>query len=304
MPQTAVFRPSILASAAIDQTGVEERAARFTKRSIKAASKMQGLLMTLRMIDLTTLEGKDSPGKVEQLCYKALHLHDAYEGLPTVAAICVYPSHVRKARQALQGSDIKVASVATAFPSGQSSLQIKLIETKYAVDEGADEIDMVISRGKFLSGEYGYVFDEIASIKAACGLARLKVILETGEIGSLDEVRKASQLAIAAGADFIKTSTGKIQPAATLPVTLVMLETIRDHYYKTGIMVGMKPAGGISTSKLALHYLVMLNETLGADWLDPHWFRFGASSLANNVLMQIAKEKEGCYQSANYFSVD
>lgn len=300
----AVYNPLLLAGPAIDQTGVEERTARFTKRSIKAASKMQGLLLTLRMIDLTTLEGKDSVGKVEQLCYKALHLHDAFEGLPTVAAICVYPSHVRTAKKALQGSSVKVASVATAFPSGQSHLSIKLADTRFAVEEGADEIDMVISRGKFLEGEFAYVFDEIASVKAACGAARLKVILETGELGSLDDVRKASQLAIAAGADFIKTSTGKIQPAATLPVTLVMLETIRDHYYKTGTMIGMKPAGGISTSKLALHYLVMLNETLGADWMDPHWFRFGASSLANNVLMQIAKEREGCYQSANYFSVD
>lgn len=299
-----VFKPSLLAAPAIDQTGVEERAARFTKRSIKASSKMQGLLLTLSMIDLTTLEGKDSVGKVTQLCYKALHLHDAIEGLPTVAAVCVYPSHVRTAKRALQGSAVKVASVATAFPSGQSSLSIKLAETVFAVDEGADEIDMVISRGKFLAGEYSYVFDEIAAIKEACGTARLKVILETGELGSLDEVRKASQLAIGAGADFIKTSTGKIQPAATIPVTLVMLETIRDHYYKTGKMIGMKPAGGISTAKLALHYLVMLNETLGPDWMHSHWFRFGASSLANNVLMQIAKEREGCYQSPNYFSVD
>ncbi|HBB58173.1 MAG TPA: deoxyribose-phosphate aldolase, partial [Chitinophagaceae bacterium] len=225
----AVFKPSLLVGPPIDQTGAEERAARFTKRSIKAASKMQGLLLTLSMIDLTTLEGKDSVGKVEQLCFKALHLHDAFEGLPTVAAICVYPSHVQTAKKALEGSTVKVASVATAFPSGQSSLSIKLDETRFAVAQGADEIDMVISRGKFLAGEYAYVFDEIAAIKAACGPARLKVILETGELGSLDEVRKASQLAIAAGADFIKTSTGKIQPAATLPVTLVMLETIRDH---------------------------------------------------------------------------
>jgi len=300
----ALFSPSFLTAPPVDQTGVEERAARFTKRSIKGDSKMQGLLLTLSMIDLTTLEGKDTPGKVEQLCYKALHLHDAFEGLPTVAAICVYPSQVRTAKNALGGSAVKVASVATAFPAGQSSRFIKLAETKFAVEEGADEIDMVISRGAFLAGEYAFVFDEIAAIKEVCGQARLKVILETGELGSLDDVRKASQLAIAAGADFIKTSTGKIQPAATLPVTLVMLETIRDHYYKTGNRVGMKPAGGISTSKLALHYLVMLNETLGPDWMHPHWFRFGASSLANNVLMQIAKEKEGCYQAPHYFSVD
>lgn len=300
----ARYSPSLLTAPPVDQTGVEERAARFTKRSIKGDSKMQGLLLTLSMIDLTTLEGRDTTGKVEQLCYKALHLHDAFEGLPTVAAICVYPSQVRTAKNALGSAGVKVASVATAFPAGQSSRSIKLAETRFAVEEGADEIDMVISRGAFLAGEYAFVFDEIAAIKEVCGQARLKVILETGELGSLDDVRKASQLAIAAGADFIKTSTGKIQPAATLPVTLVMLETIRDHYYKTGNRVGMKPAGGISTSKLALHYLVMLNETLGPDWMHPHWFRFGASSLANNVLMQIAKEKEGCYQAPHYFSVD
>lgn len=289
---------------AIDQTGVEERTARFTKRSIKGTSKMQGLRMALNMIDLTTLEGKDTPGKVKQLCYKAMHLHDAIPGLPTVAAICVYPTMVKTAKKALEGSAIKVASVATAFPSGQSTRQIKLIETKFAVNEGADEVDMVISRGKFHAGEYNFVFDEIAAIKEACGKARLKVILETGELGTLDQVRRASEIAMAAGADFIKTSTGKIQPAATMPVTLVMLEAIRDYYYKTGIMIGMKPAGGISKSKLALHYLVMVKETLGEAWLDNHWFRFGASSLANDVLMQIAKETNGGYQSANYFSID
>lgn len=289
---------------AIDQTGVEERTARFTKRSIKGTSKMQGLRMALNMIDLTTLEGKDTPGKVKQLCYKAMHLHDAIPGLPTVAAICVYPTMVKTAKKALEGSAIKVASVATAFPSGQSTRQIKLIETKFAVNEGADEVDMVISRGKFHAGEYNFVFDEIAAIKEACGKVRLKVILETGELGTLDQVRRASEIAMAAGADFIKTSTGKIQPAATMPVTLVMLEAIRDYYYKTGIMIGMKPAGGISKSKLALHYLVMVKETLGEAWLDNHWFRFGASSLANDVLMQIAKETNGGYQSANYFSID
>jgi deoxyribose-phosphate aldolase len=289
---------------AIDQTGVEERTARFSKRSIKGTSKMQGLRMALNMIDLTTLEGKDTPGKVKQLCYKAMHLHDAIPGLPTVAAICVYPTMVKTAKKALEGSAIKVASVATAFPSGQSTRQIKLIETKFAVNEGADEVDMVISRGKFHAGEYNFVFDEIAAIKEACGKARLKVILETGELGTLDQVRRASEIAMAAGADFIKTSTGKIQPAATMPVTLVMLEAIRDYYYKTGIMIGMKPAGGISKSKLALHYLVMVKETLGEAWLDNHWFRFGASSLANDVLMQIAKETNGGYQSANYFSID
>lgn len=298
------FDTSLLSLPAIDQTGVEEKVARFTKRSIKGPSKMQGLRMALNMIDLTTLEGKDTPGKVKQLCYKAIHLHDAIPGLPTVAAVCVYPSMVKVAKKALEGSAIKVASVATAFPSGQSTRQIKLTETRFAVTEGADEIDMVISRGKFLAGEYNFVFDEIAAIKEACENARLKVILETGELGTLDQVRRASEIAMAAGADFIKTSTGKIQPAATLPVTLVMLEAIRDYYYKTGIMIGMKPAGGISKSKLALHYLVMVKETLGEAWLNNHWFRFGASSLANDVLMQITKETNGGYQSANYFSID
>lgn len=299
-----LFDHTILNHAPIDQTGAEERVAKFTKRSIKGESKRQGLRMVLSMIDLTTLEGKDTPGKVQQLCIKAQQLHHPVSGLPTVAAICVYPSMVGVAKEALSGSEINVASVATAFPSGQSNLSIKIADTQLAIEQGADEIDMVISRGKFHAGEYSYVFDEIASIKAVCGKARLKVILETGELGSLEQVRKASDIAIHAGADFIKTSTGKIQPAATMPVTLTMLEAIRDHYYKTGKMVGMKPAGGISKSKLALHYLVMVKETLGEAWLDKNWFRFGASSLANDVLMQIAKEEEGNYQSAAYFSID
>lgn len=288
----------------IDHVGVEEKAARFTKRSIKKESKIEGLKLALNMIDLTTLEGKDTPGKVQQLCYKAMHPHDALPGLPTVAAICVYPSMVKVAKKALEGSKIKVASVATAFPSGQSTRAIKLSDTKHAVNEGADEVDMVISRGKFLAGEYNFVFDEIAAIKEACGQARLKVILETGELVTYDKVRRASEIAMHAGADFIKTSTGKIQPAATMPVTLVMLEAIRDFYYDTGKMVGMKPAGGISKSKAALHYLVMLNETLGAAWMTNQWFRFGASSLANDVLMQLAKEASGVYQSGDYFSLD
>ena len=296
--------PNFGVSPRIDQVGVEERAARFTKRSIKKESKLEGLKMVLNMIDLTTLEGKDSLGKVKQLCYKAMHLHDSYEGLPTVAAICVYPSMVKVAKKSLEGSPVKVASVATAFPSGQAAGDVKIRDTKFAVSEGADEVDMVISRGKFLAGEYNYVFDEIAQIKEACGETRLKVILETGELTTFDKVRKASDIAMHAGADFIKTSTGKVQPAATMPVTLVMLEAIRDFYYDTGKMIGMKPAGGISKSKLALHYLVMVNEVLGEDWLDNHWFRFGASSLANDVLMQIVKEKTGVYQSPDYFSID
>lgn len=288
----------------VDQVGIEERAARFTKRSIKNETKINGLLLTLNMIDLTTLEGKDSEGKVRQLCSKAKHLHEAYPGLPTVAAVCVYPNMVGIAKNALGNSGVKVAAVATAFPSGQSSREIKILDTKMAVDLGADEVDMVISRGRFLQGDYNFVFDEIAAIKEACGKARLKVILETGELVTFDKVRKASDLAMYAGADFIKTSTGKISPAATMPVTLVMLEAIRDFYYKTGKKIAMKPAGGISKSKLALHYLVMLNETLGEDWMTNEWFRFGASSLANDVLMQLMKQKTGVYQSSNYFSND
>lgn len=288
----------------IDQVGVEERVARFTTRSIKKSSKGQALKMILNMIDLTTLEGKDTEGKVKQMCYKAVHLHDVIPNLPTVAAVCVYPSMVKIAKDALKCSSVKVASVATAFPSGQSTHDVKIADTKFAVDNGADEIDMVISRGEFLSGNYNFVFDEIASIKEACGTARLKVIFETGELSTLDNVRRASEIAMAAGADFIKTSTGKISPAATMPVTLVMLEAIRDYYYKTGRMVGMKPAGGISTSKAAIHYLVMVRETLGGAWLSNEWFRFGASSLANDVLMQIAKEASGVYQSIDYFSKD
>lgn len=287
----------------IDQVGIEDRIARITARSIKKESKMQGLLMALNMIDLTTLEGADTDEKVKQLCFKAHHLHDELPGLPTTAAVCVYPNFVKLAVNELKGTGVKVASVATAFPSGQSSAEIKLLDTKIAVDGGADEVDMVISRGKFHSGEYNFVFDEIAMIKEACGKnVRLKVILETGEIGTLDKVRQASDIAMYAGADFIKTSTGKIKPAATLPVTLVMLEAIRDYYYKTGIMIGMKPAGGISNSKLALQYLLMVKETLGGKWLSNEYFRFGASSLANDVLLQIVKQKSGIYQSNDYFS--
>jgi deoxyribose-phosphate aldolase len=288
----------------IDQVGIEERVARLNTRSIKKVSKVQGLKLALNMIDLTTLEGKDTPGKVQQMCYKAMHVHDGYEGLPAVAAVCVYPTHVKTAKQALKGSNVKVASVATAFPSGNSTLEVKIGDTKYAVGEGADEIDMVISRGEFLNGNYNFVFDEIAAIKEACGKARLKVILETGELSTLDNVRLASDIAILAGADFIKTSTGKIQPAATQPVTLVMLEAIRDHYDKTGVMIGMKPAGGISTAKIALQYLVMLYETLGPKWMSNEWYRFGASSLANDIILQLEKERKGVYYSKDYISAD
>jgi len=288
----------------VDQVGIEERISRLTKRSIKKESKLQALKLAMSMIDLTTLEGKDTEGKVRQLCIKAMHPHDSVEEIPPVAAVCVYPNMIRVAKNALKNSSVKVAAVSTAFPSGMSDKKIKISETKWAVSEGADEIDMVISRGKFLSGEYNFVFDEIAEVKTACGKVHLKVILETGELDTLDNVRKASDIAIHAGADFIKTSTGKIQPAATLPVTLVMLEAIRDYYYDTGKKIGMKPAGGIATSKLAIQYLVVLRETLGNDWLTPDLFRFGASSLANDLLMQIVKEKTGVYQSIDYFSKD
>lgn len=224
--------------------------------------------------------------------------------LPSVAAVCVYPNMVSVAKKALKGSKVKVASVATAFPSGMAQLQVKLDDTRYAVDQGADEIDMVISRGEFLKGNYSFIFDEIAAIKEACGDAHLKVILETGELETLENVRKASDIAMHAGADFIKTSTGKVSPAATQPVTLVMLEAIRDYYHVTGKMVGMKPAGGIRKAKEALQYLVLVKETLGSAWLTPDWFRFGASSLTNDLLMQIVKQRTGVYQSIHYFSND
>ena len=241
---------------------------------------------------------------LRRLCQKATHLHDALPGLPKVAAICVYPSMVKTARSALKGSGVKTASVSTAFPSGQDDLKQRINQTKRAVRDGAEEIDMVISRGRFLAGDHDFVTEEIKAVKEACGNAHLKVILETGELHTLDNVRKASDLAIRAGTDFIKTSTGKVQPAATMEVTLVMLEAIRDHFQQTGKIVGMKPAGGISTAKIALQYLVMLNETLGYDWMNKDLFRFGASSLANDVLMQLQKQESGYYQSLDYFSKD
>jgi deoxyribose-phosphate aldolase len=298
------MRNTIHASPSIDQVGVEERISRLSKRSIKKDSKLNALLLAMSMLDLTTLEARDTPGKVRQLCIKAIRPHDTMPEIPSVAAVCVYPNFVKVAKEALGNSGVKVAAVATAFPSGMSSRKVKLEETRWAVSEGADEIDMVISRGRFLKGEFDFVYDEIAAVKEACGQAHLKVILETGELSTLDNVRIASDLAMHAGADFIKTSTGKVQPAATLPVTLVMLEAIRDYYYATGRRVGMKPAGGIATAKLALQYLVVVRETLGQEWLHPDWFRFGASALANDLLMQIVKQKTGVYQSIDYFSKD
>jgi deoxyribose-phosphate aldolase len=288
----------------IDQIGVEERVARLKTRSIKKDSKKFALRLALSMVDLTTLEGMDTQNKVIQLCRKAMQPHIYGKDIPTVAAVCVYPPFVNVAKRELRGTGIHVASVATAFPSGHATLHEKLAEVRYCVDQGADEIDMVISRGEFLRGNYNFTFDEVAAVKEACGPAHLKVILETGELQTLDNVRKASDISMYAGADFIKTSTGKVSPAATLPVTLVMLEAIRDYYLKTGIRVGMKPAGGIRDAKTALQYLVTLKETLGADWLNPDLFRFGASTLANDLLMQIMKQDTGIYQSKDYFTID
>jgi deoxyribose-phosphate aldolase len=281
---------------------VEERAAALARRSIKKSAKVAGLKLVVRMMDLTTLEGKDTPGKVRSLCAKALLPLERDPSVGPVAAVCVYPNMVPIAKKALAGSKVKVASVATAFPAGLVPLDIKLEDARRAADFGADEIDMVIDRGALLAGEYRKVFDEIAAVKEACGRAHLKVILETGELGTYDNVRKASEIAIAAGGDFIKTSTGKIQPAATPAVTLVMLEAIRDHYCATGRKIGMKPAGGIRTAKQSLHYLVLVKETLGDAWLTPDLFRFGASALLNDVLMQLEKEKSGSYQAADDFS--
>jgi deoxyribose-phosphate aldolase len=295
---------SMLARGAVDQVGVEERAASLAKRSIKKQSKVAALRLAVSMMDLTTLEGSDTPGKVEALCSKARRPDPSDPEVPPVAAVCVYPSLVAVAKHALTGSGVRVASVATAFPSGQASMAVRLADVADAVEAGADEVDMVINRGAFLAGRYREVFEEILMVKESCGAARLKVILETGELGTYDHVRRASMLAMAAGADFIKTSTGKVQPAATLPVTLVMLEAIRDFHDRTGRMVGMKPAGGVRTAKQSVQYLVLVNETLGPDWLTPEWFRIGASSLLNDCLMQLAKERTGRYQSPDYFTID
>src|SRR3954470_4850172 len=289
---------------AVDQVGVEERVDSLKRRSIKKASKLWALELAIRMMDLTTLEGKDTPGKVRAMCVKAMHPLPGDPTIPSVAAVCIYPSLIADCKEALRGSTVKVASVATAFPSGQSFRSIKIAEVREAVSAGADEIDMVIDRGAFLSGDYATVFDEIVEVKAACGEAHLKVILETGELETFDNVRRASILAMAAGADFIKTSTGKVNPAATLPVTLVMLEAIRDFEKATGRAVGMKPAGGIRTAREAISYLVVLYETLGPRWMTPDRFRFGASSLLNDILMQIEKERTGRYQRPDDFTLE
>jgi deoxyribose-phosphate aldolase len=298
------LEPRLPRIGSVDQVAIEERAATLAKRSIKRESKLFALDLAVRMIDLTTLEGADTPGKVASLASKAMRPDPADLTVPPVAAVCVYPNLVPHALERLGDSGVKVASVATAFPSGQSPLDIKVEEAARVAELGAHEIDMVIDRSAFLSGDYAKVYDEVRRVKEVCGDAHLKVILETGELGTYDNVRRASLLAIAGGADFIKTSTGKIQPAATLPVTLVMLEAIRDVYEETGRRVGMKPAGGIRQAKQAVQYLVVLYETLGAEWLTPDLFRFGASSLLNDVLLQIRKEKTGRYQSPDYFTLD
>ena len=290
--------------AGVDQVGADARAAMLSTRSIKTTAKQWAIDLAISMIDLTTLEGQDTPGKVRALCAKAQRPDPSDPSVPHVAAVCVYPDLVGVAVKALAGSGIHVASVATGFPSGRTSLEVKLAETRDAVAAGADEVDMVIDRGAFLAGRYGQIFEEIVAIKQACGDAHLKVILETGELATYDNVRRASWLAMLAGGDFIKTSTGKVSPAATLPVTLVMLEAVRDYLEATGRQVGVKPAGGIRTSKDAIRYLVLVNETAGEDWLDPDWFRLGASSLLNDLLMQRQRMATGRYGGPDYFTLD
>ncbi|MEV4618032.1 deoxyribose-phosphate aldolase [Asanoa sp. NPDC049573] len=288
----------------VDQVGAEQRAAMLGTRSIKTTAKAWAIDLAIRMVDLTTLEGADTPGKVRALCAKARRPDPADPTCPPVAAICVYPAMVPVAVEALAGSGIHTASVATAFPSGQAPLEVKLADTRAAVAAGADEIDMVINRGAFLAGRYLEVYEEIAAVKQACGPAHLKVILENGELATYDNVRRASWIGMLAGGDFIKTSTGKVPVAATLPVTLVMLEAVRDFRDLTGRQVGVKPAGGIRTTKDAVKYLVLVNETAGDDWLDPDWFRFGASTLLNDLLMQRTKLTTGVYAGPDYFTLD
>jgi deoxyribose-phosphate aldolase len=298
------LEPRLPRIGSVDAVALEERAATLAKRSIKRESKVQALELAIRMMDLTTLEGQDTPGKVAALCSKAMRPDPVDATIPPVAAVCVYPNLVETAKAKLTGSGVRVASVATAFPSGQSPTELKVAEARSAVELGADEVDMVMDRGAFLSGRYAKVYDEIVRVKEASAGAHLKVILETGELGTYDNVRRASLLAMAAGADFVKTSTGKISPAATLPATLCMMEAVRDVHAETGRVVGIKPAGGIRVAKQAVQYLVVLHETLGPEWMTPELFRFGASSLLNDVLMQIRKERTGRYQSGDYFTLD
>jgi deoxyribose-phosphate aldolase len=288
----------------VDQVGVEQRAAGLGTRSIKKASKLHAIDLAISMVDLTTLEGADTHGKVRSLAAKAKRPDPERPDVPRVAAVCVYPDMVKTAADELKGTGINVASVATAFPSGRSTMDIKLADTRFAVEQGATEVDMVIDRGAFLSGRYGAVFEEIVKVKEACGDAHLKVILETGELVTYDNVRRASWLALLAGGDFIKTSTGKVQPAATLPVTHVMLQAVRDWKTQTGELRGVKPAGGIRSTKDAIKYLVAVHEVAGPEWLDPHLFRFGASTLLNDLLMQRRTQLDGHYSGPDYVTVD
>jgi deoxyribose-phosphate aldolase len=289
---------------AVDAVGLEARAAALAGRSIKKQSKLVALDLAIRCMDLTTLEGVDTPGKVLALCAKAVRPDPTDPTVPSVAAVCVYPELVPIAARALRDSSVAVASVAGSFPAGLGPLEVRLREIEWAVDQGADEIDIVLNRSAFFVGDYGRAFDEIAASKQACGAAHLKVILETGELGSYDAVRRASMLAMAAGADFIKTSTGKIGTAATLPVALCMCEAIRDYHEQAGRVVGLKVAGGVRTAKQSWQYLVIVNETLGSRWMTPTWFRIGASSLLNDVLMQIRMQREGRYQRPDDFTID
>jgi deoxyribose-phosphate aldolase len=298
------LEPRLPRIGSVDQVAVEARAAELAKRSIKREAKLFALELAIRCMDLTTLEGSDTPGKVAALCSKAVRPDPTDAHIPSVAAVCVYPNLVPVAVERLRGSGVKVASVSTSFPSGQSPIESKLDEVRWVVEQGADEVDMVIDRGAFLSGRYAKVYDEIVRVKEACGDVHLKVILETGELGTYDNVRRASLLAMAAGADFIKTSTGKLPSAATLPVALVMLEAIRDVHEETGRVVGFKPAGGIRNAKQAVQNLVLVHETVGTDWLTPDLYRLGASSLLNDVLMQIRKERTGAYRSPDEFTID
>jgi len=298
------LEPRLPRIGSVDAVALEDRAASLAKRSIKKDAKVFALELAIRTTDLTTLEGADTPGKVAALSSKAVRPDPGDPGVPSVAAVCVYPNLVPVARERLRGSGVKVAAVATGFPSGQYPLAVKVADVRSAVELGADEIDMVIDRGAFLSGRYAKVYDEVVQVKEACGDAHLKVILETGELGTYDNVRRATLLAIAGGADFVKTSTGKINPAATLPVALCMLEAVRDVHEETGRRIGFKAAGGIRQAKQAVQHLVLVHETLGPDWLTPDLYRLGASSLLNDILMQLRKEKTGAYQSPDYFTLD
>jgi deoxyribose-phosphate aldolase len=304
MADESSLRRFLFGLPAVDPVGIEQRAAGLATRSIKKGSKLAAIDLAISMVDLTTLEGADTPGKVRNLARKAMLPDPDRPDTPRTAAVCVYPDMVAVAKEELGDSGVKVASVATAFPSGRSSLEVKLAETRMAVEAGADEVDMVIDRGAFLAGRYGTVFEQIVAVREACGTKRLKVILETGELATYDNVRRASWLALLAGGDFIKTSTGKVSPAATLPVTHVMLQAVKDWKAATGEQRSVKPAGGIRTAKDAIRYLVAVHEVAGPEWLDPYYFRFGASSVLNDLIMQRRTQLDGHYSGSDYVSVD